>query len=264
MIKRLTAILLLIMATPALAQVNVTQEGNWADSQVSNVLTLGTGSTVNGTVIGGVTPAAGSFTTGSFAGNLTFATDNTYSIGTLAANRPLNVNVGQSVNAGLSVNVNTAGAGLMQPGANGDMGSWASAYNIRSNTQPIVFFTGSTLGAQTSTGTERLRIATSGVVTIAGQMAANDVALSKTITAGGTTGAQTINKACGSVNFAAAATSLVVTNSLVTTSSVIVATVATNDSTAIVKNVVAGSGSFTITLNAAATAETRVNFIVIN
>lgn len=79
--------------------------------------------------------------------------------------------------------------------------------------------------------------------------------------AGGTTGAQTINKGSGSVNFAGAATTLVVTNSLVTASSLVFAT---NDGTATIKNVVAGVGSFTITLTAAASAETKVNFLVIN
>lgn len=91
-----------------------------------------------------------------------------------------------------------------------------------------------------------------------------DVAVSKTITAPATTGAQTINKTAGSVNFAAAATSLVVTNSLVTTNSVIIATVATNDATMLSVQAVAGSGSFTLYANAAATAETRVNFLVVN
>jgi hypothetical protein len=86
----------------------------------------------------------------------------------------------------------------------------------------------------------------------------------KTITAGGTTGAQTINKSAGSVNFAASATSLVVTNSLVTTSSVIHCTVATNDATMKSVQVVAAAGSFTIYANAAATAETRVNFFLTN
>ena len=86
----------------------------------------------------------------------------------------------------------------------------------------------------------------------------------KTITGGGTTGAQTINKIAGSVNFAAAATSLVVTNSLVTANSVIIATVGTNDATMTSVQVVAGAGSFTIHANAAATAETRVDFLVIN
>jgi hypothetical protein len=91
-----------------------------------------------------------------------------------------------------------------------------------------------------------------------------DVVVSKTITAPATTGAQTINKTAGSVNFAAAAGSLVVTNSLVATSSVIIATVATNDATMLSVLAVAAGGSFTLYANANATAETRVNFIVVN
>ena len=93
---------------------------------------------------------------------------------------------------------------------------------------------------------------------------AGDMQFNKTVTAAGTTGAQTINKNAGTVNFAAAATSLVVTNSLVTTSSIIICTVGTNDTTMKSVSAVAASGSFTIYANAAATAETRVNFIVIN
>lgn len=86
----------------------------------------------------------------------------------------------------------------------------------------------------------------------------------KTITAAGTTGARTIQQRAGSVNFAAAAASLVVTCSQVSTSSVIVATVATNDATMKSVQAVAAAGSFTLYANAAATAETRVNFLVIN
>jgi hypothetical protein len=85
-----------------------------------------------------------------------------------------------------------------------------------------------------------------------------------TNTASGTTGAQTINRPSGTVNFAAAATSLVVTNSLCTTASIVLAVIRTNDSTAVIKNVVPAAGSFTITLNAAATAETSVGFFIIN
>jgi hypothetical protein len=91
-----------------------------------------------------------------------------------------------------------------------------------------------------------------------------DIVVDKTITATGTTGAQTINKTAGSVNFAAGAISLIVTNSLVTTSSVILATVATDDATMRVMKAVPGAGSFTLISNAAATAETRVNFLVLN
>ena len=93
---------------------------------------------------------------------------------------------------------------------------------------------------------------------------AGDMQFNKTVTAAGTTGAQTISKNAGTVNFAAAATSLVVTNTLVTTSSIIICTVGTNDTTMKSALAVAAAGSFTIYGNAAATAETRVNFIVIN
>lgn len=91
-----------------------------------------------------------------------------------------------------------------------------------------------------------------------------DVVISKTITAAGTTGAQTINKLSGSVNFAAAATSLVVTCNLCTVNSVIAATVGTNDTTMKSVAAVAGAGSFTLYANAAPTAETRVNFRITN
>ncbi len=93
---------------------------------------------------------------------------------------------------------------------------------------------------------------------------AGDMQLDKTVTATGTTGAQTINKNAGTVNFAAAATSLVVTDSRVTANSIIICTVGTNDTTMKSVAAVAGAGSFTLHANAAATAETRVNFLIIN
>lgn len=88
--------------------------------------------------------------------------------------------------------------------------------------------------------------------------------LGRTITAAGTTGAQTINKSTGTVNFAAAATTLVVTNSLVTTSSIIFLTPQTADTTCIAFAAVMAAGSFTITANAACAAETVVGFLVTN
>lgn len=110
--------------------------------------------------------------------------------------------------------------------------------------QPVIFGTNNL---------ERLRIAGTG-----------SIVFPSTVTAGGTTGAQTINKPSGSVNFAAAATTLVVTNSLVTTSSQVFVIVYGTDVTATSARVTKASGSFTITLNAAATAETAVGFFVIN
>lgn len=105
----------------------------------------------------------------------------------------------------------------------------------------------------TATLTEKMRIKNDG-----------SVVFPFTNTAAGTTGAQTINKISGTVNFAATASSLVLTNSLITANSIVFAIARTNDATAQVKNVVPAAGSATINLTAAATAETSVGFWVIN
>lgn len=91
------------------------------------------------------------------------------------------------------------------------------------------------------------------------------ITLDRTITAAGTTGAQTINKLAGTVNFAAAAASVVVTDSICTANSLIFTTIRTSDATCVsIKNVVPGAGTFTITMAAACTAETSVGFWVTN
>lgn len=128
-------------------------------------------------------------------------------------------------------------------------------------------------------GTEVLRFNTGGTVSLStyttngfvktsastgALIVENAPTLDRTITAGATTGDQVINKAAGTVNFAAAATAITVTNNLVNTSSIIFAVVRTNDSTALIKNVVPGNGSFVIRLNAAANAETSVGFWITN
>jgi len=102
---------------------------------------------------------------------------------------------------------------------------------------------------------------TNGIVIIS---TASGMQLTKTITTPGTTGAVTINKTTGRVNFAAAATSLVVTNSLSTANSICHVTIATNDATAANPKCVTAAGSFTIYLTTAPTAETAVNFTVTN
>ena len=100
---------------------------------------------------------------------------------------------------------------------------------------------------------------------VAGNIAASGkLILDATNTTAGTTGNQTINKPSGTVNIAAAGTTVTVTNSFCTTSSIVYAVVRTNDTTAVIKNVVPGSGSFVINLSAAATAETSIGFIVYN
>lgn len=118
----------------------------------------------------------------------------------------------------------------------------------------VLFYTNSTLAGYFDSGafaTPQIYVST-------------NFTCSGTNTAGGTTGAQTIDKPSGSVNFAAGATTLVVTNNLVTTASKVFPVVETDDATATIKNVVCSTGSFTIKLTAAATAETKVGFFVVN
>lgn len=93
---------------------------------------------------------------------------------------------------------------------------------------------------------------------------AGDVRLDKTITPAGTTGAQTIHKQMGSVNIAAGQSSVVVTNNRVTLASFIFPSISSNDATLKSVTCVAANGSFTLTGNAAATMETKVNFLVLN
>lgn len=76
-----------------------------------------------------------------------------------------------------------------------------------------------------------------------------------------TVGAVTINMPSGRVNVAASATSVVVTNSLVTAASHVIAQPSTNDSTGRVTAVVPAAGSFTIYLTAPA-AQMSIDFVV--
>lgn len=86
--------------------------------------------------------------------------------------------------------------------------------------------------------------------------------LSSTNTA--TVGNVTINRASGRVNMAAAATSVVVTNTLVSTTSHVLVTRSTADATCFLADAIPASGSFTINATAACTANTSFDFVVIN
>jgi len=99
---------------------------------------------------------------------------------------------------------------------------------------------------------------------VAGKLSSTNLVVDRTITAGGTTGAQTINKAAGTVNFAIGSVSLVVTNSLVTANSIIVCTTRTDDLNAFVWSIVAAAGSFTVNLSAPPEVEVSVGFLVTN
>lgn len=88
--------------------------------------------------------------------------------------------------------------------------------------------------------------------------------LAKTVTPAGTTGAQTINKQAGSVNFAAGAATLVVTNSLCTTSSLVIPVVNTSDADMTSVVAVPANGSFTLIAKPSPpAAETRVSFLLL-
>lgn len=79
-----------------------------------------------------------------------------------------------------------------------------------------------------------------------------------------TTGNRTVNKARGFSAIAAATSTITITNTFVTTSSQVVATLMTNDATAILKNCVPASGSFTCNLTANATGTTKIAWTVFN
>jgi hypothetical protein len=78
-----------------------------------------------------------------------------------------------------------------------------------------------------------------------------------------TVGAVTINKAAGRVNIAAAGTSVVVTNSLVTAASHVMVVMSTADATGRVTSVVPAAGSFTIN-TVAVTAQSSFDFFVVS
>lgn len=93
----------------------------------------------------------------------------------------------------------------------------------------------------------------------------NGAITADTTDSSGTPGAATINKPSGKVAIAIGQSSVVVTNSLVTAASTVLAVLQFVDATATqILSVVPGSGSFTITANANATAATKVAFLVVN
>ncbi len=81
----------------------------------------------------------------------------------------------------------------------------------------------------------------------------------------GTPGAAVINRPSGQVAVAIGASSVTVTNDLVTATSVVIATLQSYDATFTqILSVVPGAGSFVITGTAVAAAPTKIGFIVIN
>lgn len=195
--------------------------------------------------------------------------NNRLGIGTASPTYSLDVNSGRARIAGNNGIVGTIGGtnyGLSVQ--NNSTASWIEILNnggankgaffgVNSNNFELWNYQGGNIDFYTDV------TATSGLIRMTIKNNGN-IVFPATNTAAGTTGNQTINKTSGTVNIAAAGTSITVTNSLVTTSSIVFATIRTNDATAVIKNVVPAAGSFTINLNAAATAETSIGFFVIN
>lgn len=101
--------------------------------------------------------------------------------------------------------------------------------------------------------------------TFSGTTSLNGAITASTTDSSGTPGAATINKPSGKVAIAIGASSVVVTNSLVTSASSVFAEIQFADATATtILRVVPTAGSFTITVNANATAATKVAFFVVN
>jgi len=153
------------------------------------------------------------------------------------------------------------------------MSQLSAVYTTVTNAAEVSDFVISTMRAGTLTeslrslGNGTLRIGTlSGTASKIGAFTSGNIAtvVTPTITTAGTTGDRTINELAGTVNIAAAGTTVTVTNSLVTANSLVFCTLRTNDTTATVKNVVPTAGSFTINLGAAATGEVSIGFFVVN
>jgi len=158
-------------------------------------------------------------------------------------------------------------------GTDKPIGRTSAVYTTVTSAAEVSDFVISTMRAGTLTeslrslGNGTLQIGTlSGTASKIGAFTSGNIAtvVTPTITAGGTTGDRTINELAGTVNIAAAGTTVTVTNSLVTANSLVFCTLRTNDTTATVKNVVPTAGSFTINLGAAATGEISIGFFVVN
>jgi hypothetical protein len=81
----------------------------------------------------------------------------------------------------------------------------------------------------------------------------------------GTPGAATVNKPSGQAAIAAAAASVVITNSTISATSIVIPVLQAVDATCTaIKAAVPGAGTVTIHVNAACTGNTKVGWVVVN
>lgn len=98
-------------------------------------------------------------------------------------------------------------------------------------------------------------------LTLIGLLNLTRLLLTSTVTS--TVGAVTMNVAAGQAIIAAGASSVVITNNLITANSIVQVTLASNDTTAILKNAVCSAGAITVTTTAAVTANTKASFAIV-
>lgn len=128
-----------------------------------------------------------------------------------------------------------------------------------------VFITGGPNAGDNATITNSYGLWCGGAVRIDGSLALFGGLKLDMTDASGTPGAATINKPTGKVAVAIGASSVVVTNNLVTANSIVVPVLEFIDATFTqILSCVPGAGSFTITGNANATAATKISFVVYN
>lgn len=129
-----------------------------------------------------------------------------------------------------------------------------------------------TAGTLSSTGTGNKTLTASGTGNVAlGATGTGSTTLTRlnsltvvSTDASGTPGNATINNLSGRAAFAAAGSTVVVTNSLVTAASKVFVSLGSADATLTSVRVTAAAGSFTVTGNAAATGTTVFDFLVVN
>jgi hypothetical protein len=212
--------------------------------------------------------ASGGLTLGDCTSTITECFNQSYSTG----NTSLSATQNMTLTAGASYQVQDSSGSLTLLTLNtaGELFDVKAQQGITLDSGAESFRVGDTSGVSTSS--IFTLNATTGVYTfsnLSGEGAfnwtdINNFRLQCTNTASGTTGNQTINKPCGSVNFAAAASDIVVTNSMALATSNILCTVQGLDGTAISCRITnRANGSFHIRVPVA-TAETPVSFWVLN
>jgi hypothetical protein len=133
----------------------------------------------------------------------------------------------------------------------GNKSNGASSVGTAVDTANTFSTAGSKLFAVRNAGTEKLSINHAGVI---GAQSTADT----------TGGACTVSKPSGRCRIGIAGTTLTVTNTLVSATTKIFATIATDDATAILKNCVPASGSFVCKTTAATTGATDIDWMIVN